>query len=317
VIALSLGEIASAVGGRLGGGADPTSVVHGVSTDSRTVVGSDLFVAVIGEHHDAHDHAAQAISRGAVGVLASRDLDVPCVVVDDTVTALGRLARHVLDTRPDVVVVGVTGSSGKTSTKDLLAAVLPAYGSTLAPEGSFNTEVGLPMTVLRLEPTHRVLVAEMGARGVGHIRYLTEIAPPRIGVVLNVGTAHLGEFGSRAAIAQTKGELVEALPHAGAGGVAVLNSDDALVAGMAARTSARIVSFGESATTLTCGRSTSASTTGVDRRTTWCTSAGRRRSRCSCTGATTCPTRWRSPRSDSRSGSISTRWPRRSVRCRP
>jgi UDP-N-acetylmuramoyl-tripeptide--D-alanyl-D-alanine ligase len=246
VIALSLGEIASAVGGRLGGGADPTSVVHGVSTDSRTVVGSDLFVAVIGEHHDAHDHAAQAISRGAVGVLASRDLDVPCVVVDDTVTALGRLARHVLDTRPDVVVVGVTGSSGKTSTKDLLAAVLPAYGSTLAPEGSFNTEVGLPMTVLRLEPTHRVLVAEMGARGVGHIRYLTEIAPPRIGVVLNVGTAHLGEFGSRAAIAQTKGELVEALPHAGAGGVAVLNSDDALVAGMAARTSARIVSFGES-----------------------------------------------------------------------
>ena len=245
MIPLTLEEIAVAVDGRLAGGADPDAVALGASTDSRAVDAYDLFVAVVGEHHDAHDHAASAIGSGAVAVLASRELDVPCVVVDDTVTALGRLARSVVDRMPDLVVVGITGSSGKTSTKDLLAEVLPAYGRTLAPEGSFNTEVGLPMTALRLEPRTRVLVAEMGARGVGHIRYLCGITPPRIGVVLNVGTAHVGEFGSREAIASSKGELVEALPHAGQGGIAVLNADDPLVLGMRSRTTARVVTYGE------------------------------------------------------------------------
>jgi len=246
VISMTLEAIAAATGGRLAGGADPTAVALGASTDSRAMAPGDLFVAVVGEHHDAHDHAAQAISSGAVAVLASRELDVPCVVVDDTVTALGRLARSVIDSLADLVVVAVTGSSGKTSTKDLLAQVLPAFGETLAPVGSFNTEVGLPMTALRLAPGTRVLVAEMGARGIGHIRYLTDIAPPRIGVVLNVGSAHVGEFGSIEAIAEAKGELVEALPHAGAGGVAVLNADDPLVAAMRSRTTARVVTYGES-----------------------------------------------------------------------
>jgi UDP-N-acetylmuramoyl-tripeptide--D-alanyl-D-alanine ligase len=248
VIPLTLAEVAAAVGGRLAGGAVPDSVVTGTSTDSRAVSSGDLFVAVVGEHHDAHDFAPEAVAAGAAAVLSARDLAVPCVVVDDPVTALGRLARAVLDRLPDVVVVGVTGSSGKTSTKDLLAQVLPAYGETLAPQGSFNTEVGLPMTVLRLEPSTRVLVAEMGARGVGHIRYLCGIAPPRIGVVLNVGSAHVGEFGSREAIAQTKGELVESLPAAADGGVAVLNADDPLVRLMGSRTSARVVTFGEDGT---------------------------------------------------------------------
>jgi len=205
----------------------------------------DLFVAVVGEHHDGHDHAGEAVDSGAVAVLASRVLAVPCVVVDDTVAALGRLAHAVLARLPGVVVVGVTGSSGKTSTKDLLAQVLPSYGRTLAPIGSFNTEVGLPMTALRLDPSTRVLVAEMGARGVGHIRYLCGITPPRIGVVLNVGSAHVGEFGSREAIALAKGELVECLPHAGEGGVAVLNADDELVLAMRTRTTARVVTYGE------------------------------------------------------------------------
>ena len=246
MIALTLNEIAAAVEGRLAGGADPDAVALGASTDSRSVAAFDLFVAVVGERHDAHDHAAEAIAAGAVAVLASRELDVPCVVVDDTVAALGRLARAVLQRLPGVVVVGVTGSSGKTSTKDLLAQVLPAYGRTLAPEGSFNTEVGLPMTALRLEARTRVLVAEMGARGVGHIRYLCGITPPRIGVVLNVGSAHVGEFGSREAIAQAKGELVECLPHAGDGGVAVLNADDPLGLAMRSRTAARVVTYGES-----------------------------------------------------------------------
>jgi UDP-N-acetylmuramoyl-tripeptide--D-alanyl-D-alanine ligase len=243
---MTLEEIAAATAGRLAGGAHPRAVALGASTDSRAVAPGDLFVAVVGAHHDAHDHAAQAISGGAVAVLASRELDVSCVVVDDTVTALGRLARSVIDSMADLVVVGVTGSSGKTSTKDLLAQVLPAFGETLAPVGSFNTEVGLPMTALRLSASTRVLVAEMGARGIGHVRRLTDIARPRIGVVLNVGSAHLGEFGSIEAIAVAKGELVEALPHAGAGGVAVLNADDPLVAAMRSRTTARVVTYGES-----------------------------------------------------------------------
>ena len=247
MIPMTLAEVAAAVGGRLAGGAAPGAVVTGASTDSRSVAPGDLFVAVVGEHHDAHDFAPAAVAAGATAVLAARELDVACVVVEDPVEALGLLAGSVLTRRPDVVVVGVTGSSGKTSTKDLLAEVLPVHGETLAPRGSFNTEVGLPMTVLRLGPSTRVLVAEMGARGVGHVRYLCGIAPPRIGVVLNVGSAHLGGFGSRAAVAAAKGELVEALPTAAEGGVAVLNADDPLVLAMRARTAARVVTYGESA----------------------------------------------------------------------
>ncbi len=246
MIALTLDAVARAVDGVLAGGAEPTGLVTGISTDSRSVVAGDLFVAIVGERVDAHDLAPDAIATGAVAVLASRELDVPCVVVDDTVTALGRLAHHVLASLPGIVVVGVTGSSGKTSAKDLLAQVLPAYGPTVAPRGSFNTEVGLPVTALEVDGSTRVLVAEMGARGVGHIRYLCGITPPRIGVVLNVGSAHVGEFGSRDAIALAKGELVEALPSAGMGGVAVLNADDPLVIAMRDRTRARVVAFGES-----------------------------------------------------------------------
>jgi UDP-N-acetylmuramoyl-tripeptide--D-alanyl-D-alanine ligase len=165
-------------------------------------------------------------------------------VVTDGFTALAALASAVVRRLPDTTVIGVTGSSGKTSTKDLLAQVLARRGPTVAPPGSFNNELGHPYTVLRATPDTRYLVLETSARGVGHIRYLTEIAPPRIGVVLNVGSAHLGEFGSREAIAQAKGELVEALP---ADGVAVLNADDSLVAAMAGRTVARPVMVGEAA----------------------------------------------------------------------
>src|SRR5262249_45966267 len=146
---------------------------------------------------------------------------------------------------PDTTVVGITGSSGKTSTKDLVAQLLPRRGATVVPRGSFNNELGHPYTVLRASPETRYLVLEMSARGGGHIRSLAQIAPPQVGVVLNVGSAHLGEFGSREVIARAKGELVEALPS---DGVAVLNADDPLVIAMAARTAARVVTFGESAT---------------------------------------------------------------------
>ncbi|MGH3328889.1 MAG: UDP-N-acetylmuramoyl-tripeptide--D-alanyl-D-alanine ligase, partial [Streptomycetales bacterium] len=170
---------------------------------------------------------------------------VPAIVVDaaapGVVDALGRLARAVADRLPATTLVGVTGSSGKTGTKDLLAQVLSGQGPTVAPQGSYNNEIGLPLTVLRAEAGTRHLILEMGARGAGHIRYLCRIAPPRIGVVLNVGTAHLGEFGSREGIAASKGELVEALP---AGGLAVLNADDPLALAMAGRSRARVVTFG-------------------------------------------------------------------------
>lgn len=269
MIPLSLAEIAEVVGGRLHN-TDGTPVVTGtVEFDSRKVGAGGLFVAVPGERVDGHDFAAAAVAAGAVGVLAAREVDAPAVVVPrvaaaqgrsyvlagDTdgsgaavLAALARLARHVVDrlTPAGLSVVGVTGSSGKTSTKDLIAQLLSPLGPTVAPPGSFNNELGHPWTVLRADERTRHLVLELSARDTGHIAQLCRVAPPRIGVVLNVGSAHLGEFGSREAIAQAKGELVEALPAAADGGVAVLNADDPLVSAMADRTTARAVRFGQS-----------------------------------------------------------------------
>lgn len=247
MIPTSLAEVAVVTGGRLAGipeEAATATVVDGpVVTDSREAGPGGLYVARVGEHADGHDFAAAAVAAGCVAALTTRPLrDVPCVVVDDTQEAFAALARAVLDRSPDVAVVGVTGSSGKTSTKDLLGSVLGAFGPTVAPVGSYNSEVGVPLTVCRVAPDTRFLVVEMGARGVGHIAYLTAMAPPRIGVVLNVGTAHIGEFGSREAIARAKSELVAALP---AGGLAVLNADDPAVRAMAAVTDARVVLVGE------------------------------------------------------------------------
>jgi UDP-N-acetylmuramoyl-tripeptide--D-alanyl-D-alanine ligase len=245
VIPITLAEVAAATGGRLDGVADPEVTVTGpVVADSRQVEPGGLFVAVPGERVDGHEFAAVAGQAGAVGVLAQRPVGVPAVVVDDTVAALGDLAKAVLgrlDPRP--AVVGVTGSSGKTSTKDLLAQVLAQRGPLIAPPGSYNTEIGLPLTVLSADRATRTLVLEMGARGVGHVAYLCRIAPPRVGVVLNVGSAHLGEFGSREAIARAKAELVQAVPEDGA---AVLNADDPLVRQMAEHAIAPVLMFGES-----------------------------------------------------------------------
>jgi UDP-N-acetylmuramoyl-tripeptide--D-alanyl-D-alanine ligase len=165
---------------------------------------------------------------------------VPVVVVDDVTVALGLLARHVLD-QVQTTVIAITGSQGKTSVKDLLTQVLAPSGPTVAPEGSYNNELGVPLTVLRAGPESSFLIVEMGARGVGHIASLCHIAPPDVAVVLNVGRAHVGEFGSPEVTAQAKGEIVEALT---AEGTAVLNADDHRVAAMAARTSGEIVTFG-------------------------------------------------------------------------
>nr|WP_233552573.1 UDP-N-acetylmuramoyl-tripeptide--D-alanyl-D-alanine ligase [Jiangella rhizosphaerae] len=242
-----MAEIASATGGRLDAVADPATRVTGpVVTDTRELAPGGLFVARLGEARDGHDFASAAVEAGAVAALAARPVGVPAIVVDDTEVAFGRLARAVLDRLPQVTVVGVTGSSGKTTTKDLLAQVLEPLGPLVAPPGSYNSEVGVPLTVLRVDDDTRTLVVEMGARGPGHIAYLCGIAPPRVGLVLNVGSAHLGEFGDRETIARTKAELVEALPPAAEGGVAVLNADDQVVRRMAERTEAQVVMVGES-----------------------------------------------------------------------
>jgi UDP-N-acetylmuramoyl-tripeptide--D-alanyl-D-alanine ligase len=238
MIAMTLAEIAEVVGGEAHGDATVTGAAF---LDTRTPEAGGLFVAVTGVRVDGHDYAAAAGEAGAVAVLGSRPTDLPTVVVDDVPAALGRLARHVVDRLPDLTVLAMTGSQGKTGTKDYLAHVLAQSGPTVATRGNFNNELGVPLTALRATPETRYLVVEMGARGIGHIAYLCSIAPPSIAAVLNVGTAHIGEFGSREAIAQAKGEIVEALP---ADGTAVLNADDDLVAAMASRTPASVLTFG-------------------------------------------------------------------------
>ncbi|MER7819431.1 UDP-N-acetylmuramoyl-tripeptide--D-alanyl-D-alanine ligase [Streptomyces sp. NPDC096153] len=246
MIALSLAEIAEIVGGQPYDIPDPSVRVTGpVVRDSREVVPGSLFVAFVGARVDGHDYAADVVAAGAAAVLASRPVGVPAIVVDDVQKALGALARAVVK-RLGATLVALTGSAGKTSTKDLIAQVLRRKAPTVFTPGSLNNEIGLPLTALSATDETGFLVLEMGARGIGHIRYLTELTPPRVGVVLNVGTAHIGEFGGREQIAEAKGELVETLPPAAEGGIAVLNADDPLVRAMSARTEARVVLFGES-----------------------------------------------------------------------
>lgn len=245
MIATTVAAIAAAVGGELAGGARGDALVTSVVADSREAAAGSLFVCIAGERVDGHDFAGQASAAGAVACLSARALEVPSIVVDDPVRALGRLARWYRRECLHAEVVGITGSSGKTTTKDLLAQVLGTAGPTVAPQGSFNTEVGLPLTVLSADADTRFLVLEMGMRGIGHIAELMAIAEPTVGVLLNVGSAHVGVVGSREAIASGKGEILEGLTDAG---IAVVNVDDPLVMGQVPRTSARIVTFGEGPT---------------------------------------------------------------------
>jgi UDP-N-acetylmuramoyl-tripeptide--D-alanyl-D-alanine ligase len=243
MIPLTLPEIAAVVGGVVHD--DPgVSVTGPAFVDSRSPEAGGLFVAFRGANVDGHDFAHTAVDGGAAAVLCTRPVGHPCVVVDDPLEAVAALARHVLAQLPQVRVVALTGSQGKTSTKDLLAQVLAAAGTTVATAGSFNNELGLPLTVLRADTQTEYLVLEMGARGIGHLAPLCEIAPPQVSLVLNVGKAHIGEFGTQEDIARAKGEIVEALED---DGVAVLNADDPLVSAMASRTSARVLTYGESA----------------------------------------------------------------------
>ena len=241
MIPMTLAEVAGVVGGRLVDG-DPDIVVTVAASDDRDCVPGTLFACIAGERVDGHDFIATARERGAVAALATRPVGSPAIVVDDVVLALGRLASYVIQRLPGTLVLGLTGSSGKTTTKDLLAAILAPHGETVAPRGSFNSEVGLPLTVLSCTTRTKYLVLEMGMRGTGHIRYLCDIAHPRIAGVINVGSAHLELLGSHEAIAQAKGEIIEALP---ADGTAILHADNPLVMAQRDRTGAHVVTFGE------------------------------------------------------------------------
>ncbi|MGQ9779761.1 MAG: UDP-N-acetylmuramoyl-tripeptide--D-alanyl-D-alanine ligase [Bacillota bacterium] len=238
----SLAEVAEATGGRLVG--DPGLYCFRVSIDSREVKPGDLFFALIGARHDGHEFILQAVAAGAKAFVASRPVEVPAgvgaVFVPDTVAALGALARY-HRRRFRLPVVAVTGSTGKTTTKEMLAAIGAVRHRVAKNEGNFNNEIGLPLTLLALSPQDELLVVEMGMRGRGQIAALAAIAEPEVGVVTNIGLTHLELLGSQEAIAEAKGELVAALP---AFGTAVLNGDDARCAALAAKTAARVVRFG-------------------------------------------------------------------------
>ena len=260
MIALTPTEIAEAIGGRLvpaadGGGATP--IAGRAQTDSREVGPGEIFFARRGEETDGHLYAAQAVDRGAALLVVERELDehelgvehelarrVPQIVVAEATEALGLLAKHVVRlalSAGGLTIVGITGSNGKTTTKNLVAAMAEHLGPTVASEKSFNNEVGGPLTMLRVDTATRTLVAEMGASAEGEIARLTDMAPPHIGVVLSVGLAHAGEFGGIETTFRTKSEMVRDLP---ADAVAVLHRDDPWVAKMAELTRARIVWFG-------------------------------------------------------------------------
>jgi UDP-N-acetylmuramoyl-tripeptide--D-alanyl-D-alanine ligase len=241
---MTVAEIAEITGAACDPGADLATVVSGpVIIDSRQAEPGSLFAALPGTRTDGHEFAPQAVAAGAAAVLASRPAGVPALIVPDVPTALAALARAVTSRLPGLTIAAITGSAGKTTTKDLTAQLVESLGATVSPRASFNNEIGHPLTVLRVTEQTRYLIAEMSARGPGHITALCAMSPPRLGAVLCVGHAHAGVFGSIDDVAQAKGELPAALP---ADGVAVLNADDHRVLAMAKRTAARVVTFGRS-----------------------------------------------------------------------
>ncbi|MET0737116.1 MAG: UDP-N-acetylmuramoyl-tripeptide--D-alanyl-D-alanine ligase, partial [Acidimicrobiales bacterium] len=235
---LTVDEVARETGGRIVG--SPDLVVDGATMDSRALRPGQLFVALHGQR-DGHDFVAAARAAGAAAALVDRAVDdAPAVVVDDSGRALTALGVHARD-RLEGAVIGVTGSVGKTSVKDLIAAATSPSRSTAASLRSFNNELGVPLTLLEAAEDTEVAVIEMGARGVGQVRDLCTIARPTIGVVTAVALAHTEAFGAIEEVAQAKGELVEALTAAG---TAVLNQGDERVAAMAGRTTAGVLTYG-------------------------------------------------------------------------
>ena len=243
MITLTAGEIALLVGGEVFCDKD-LLVSKAPVFDSRLATPGCFFLALKGENADGHEFAADAYRNGSMFSLTSQRIDGPCIVVKDVLEALSILAGFVRKRLDKLIVIGITGSQGKTSTKDLLTHMLGAVGPTVAPAGSFNNDLGLPITLLECDDRTRFCILEMGARHMGDIARLCEIAKPNIGVVLTVGTAHIGEFGSREIIAKTKGELIESL---GKDGVAILGTYDEFTPKMASLHQGEVILFGESA----------------------------------------------------------------------
>jgi UDP-N-acetylmuramoyl-tripeptide--D-alanyl-D-alanine ligase len=247
---LTIEEVAKAVGGSVAGELVDDRPISSVEVDSRQVTPGSLFVALRGQKHDGHDFVLDAFVKGARAALVERlpgpdrassaAGSLPLIQVDNSLVALQTLARHWRQ-QLGVPVIAVTGSVGKTTTKEVVAGLLESRFQVLKSEGNLNTEIGLPMTLLKATSHHQVIVLEMGMYALGEIRALARIARPDVGIVTNVGPTHLARLGSLERIAEAKGELVEELSE---GGLAVLNFDDERVKAMASRTRAKVVYYG-------------------------------------------------------------------------
>ena len=240
MIALKASEIAQIVGGELKG-SDVTVTAAPVFNSSQATPGS-IFLALKGEKADGHSFVAEAFRRGALLAIVSVASSERCIVVPDVLTALNKLAAHVRDLLKDLQVIALTGSQGKTTTKDLLQHILENLGGTVAPTGNFNNELGTPITLLQCDEETKFCILEMGARHIGDIALLCQMAKPNIGMVLRVGTAHIGEFGSAEAVAQAKSEMISSLDP---GAVAILGQYDAFTPQMSALHKGKIITFGE------------------------------------------------------------------------
>jgi UDP-N-acetylmuramoyl-tripeptide--D-alanyl-D-alanine ligase len=245
----TIAQVAGALGTRPGTKLDPVARVAGVSIDSRTVRAGELFIAIHGPRHDGHDHVGSALERGAIAAVVGQErfaqfageISSRCIAVADTFEALKQLARAVREAWGGKIA-GVTGSVGKTTTKEILAALLGTKLRVLKSEGNLNNEYGLPLTLFRLEETHQAAVLEMGMSRRGELTRLAAIAKPDVGVVTRVAPAHLEFFASVDEIALAKRELIEGLN--GHGSTAVLNADDPRVAAFGAVAPGRVVTYG-------------------------------------------------------------------------
>lgn len=241
MITLTAGEIALLVGGELHCDRD-LLISKAPVFDSRLATPGSFFLALKGEVRDGHDFVSEAYRLGSMFSLTTQLIDGPCIVVKDVILALSTVATFIRARLHNLTVIAITGSQGKTSTKDLMAHMLATVGPTVAPADSFNNDLGLPLTLLECDERTRFCILEMGARHKGDLTRLCEIAKPDIGIVLAVGTAHIGEFGSQRAIAETKAELIQSL---GVKGIAILGTYDEFTPAMAALHKGTVLTFGE------------------------------------------------------------------------
>ena len=240
MIALKASEIAEIVGGELKG--SDVTVTSAPVFDSNQATPGSIFLALKGEKSDGHKYISEAFSRGAVLAIVSVASSDRCIVVPDVLTALNKLAAHVRSLLSDLQVIALTGSQGKTTTKDLLHHILENLGRTVAPTGNFNNELGTPITLLQCDENTKFCILEMGARHIGDIALLCQMAKPNIGIVLRVGTAHIGEFGSAEAVAQAKSEMISSLDP---GAIAILGQYDVFTPQMSALHKGKLITFGE------------------------------------------------------------------------